>query len=54
VEPVSPQGRLVVSAKALVVFGLGLIVALPFVGAIVVTDELVSGHLDSEVVESQE
>jgi hypothetical protein len=53
VEQTRPEGKRVFSAKTLMVLGLWLMAALPFVGAIAVTDEMRSGALTSEMVEPQ-
>jgi hypothetical protein len=53
-EQTWPEGKRVFSAKTLMVFGLWLMAALPFVGAIAATDELRSGALAPEMVEPQE
>ena len=48
-----PQAKRAFSATTLMVFGLWVMAALPFVGAIAVTDEMRSGPLTSEMVKSQ-
>jgi hypothetical protein len=48
-----PQAKRAFSATTLMVFGLWVMAALPFVGAIAVTDEMRSGALTSEMVKSQ-
>jgi len=48
-----PEGKRTLSAKPLMLFGLWVMAALPFVGAIALTDELRSGALTSEMVKSQ-
>jgi hypothetical protein len=53
-EQTRPEGKRVFSAKTLMVFGLWLMAALPFVGAIAATDDLRSGALAPEMVETQE
>ena len=53
-EQTRPEGKRVFSAKTLMVFGLWLMAALPFVGAIAATDDLRSGALAPEMVEPQE
>ncbi|MEY3544203.1 MAG: hypothetical protein RLZZ247_360 [Cyanobacteriota bacterium] len=52
-EQTRPQIKRPFSVKTLMVFGLWLMAALPFVGAIAVTDEMRSGALTSEMVEPQ-
>jgi len=49
-----PQSKRTFSAKTLMLFGLWVMAALPFVGAIAVTDEMRSGALTSEMVEPQQ
>ena len=53
-EQTRPQDKRAFSAKTLMVFSLWVMAALPFVGAITVTDDLRSGALAPEMVESQE
>jgi hypothetical protein len=54
VEQAFLLGKRAFPVKTLIVFCFWLMVALPFVGAIAVTDDLRSGPLDPEVVESRE
>ncbi len=49
-----PQAKRAFSAKTLMLFGLWVMAALPFVGAIALTDEMRSGALTSEMVEPQQ
>ncbi len=48
-----PEGNRPLSAKTLMLFGLWVMAALPFVGAIALTDEMRSGALTYEMVKSQ-
>ena len=52
-EQTRPQGKRAFSVKTLMVFGLWLMAALPFVGAIAATDQLRSGALAPEMDEPQ-
>ncbi len=49
-----PEGKRALSAKTLMLFGLWVMAALPFVGAIAVTDEMRSAVLAPEGSKPQE
>ena len=53
-EQTRQQAQRPFSVKNLMVFGLWVMAALPFVGAIAVTDDLRSGALAPEMAEPQE
>jgi hypothetical protein len=53
-EQTRQQAQRPLSVKNLMVFGLWVMAALPFVGAIAVTDDLRSGALVPEMAEPQE
>ena len=53
-EQSRPQDKRPLPVKSLIVFSLWVMVALPFIGAIAVTDDLRSGSPSPEVVEAQD